>query len=162
MGCDIHMVLEAQTLDGGWHAVESYNMVAGHESHDLFSEFGSGKPEKWSAYWKVRRRNYDLFAALAGVRGFGPQPRGIPEDISPFARQQIDGWASDGHSHTWYTLRECGSRFLAAHCGADTLSKDRYAALADLMGLHFLTYNAEHLQQGDWLDHYRLIIWFDN
>jgi hypothetical protein len=162
MGCDIHLVLEAKASAGTWHAVESYSNVVGNESHDLFSELGAGQPEKWTAYWKVRRRNYELFAALAGVRGHGPGPRGLPKDISAFAREQIDGWGADGHSHTWYTLRECGSRFLAAHSGDKALTKDRYTALADLFGLHFLTYDEENLTNGDWLDTYRVLIWFDN
>jgi hypothetical protein len=65
-------------------------------------------------------RNYDLFAILADVRngrGFGgvetggrkipiDQPRGLPDDVSSFVQDMSDGWGIDGHSHSWFTLKE--------------------------------------------------------
>jgi hypothetical protein len=57
-------------------------------------------------------RNYELFGVLAGVReGNMPMidpdgPRGTPDDLSAELQHSVDRWGDDGHSHTWYTLKE--------------------------------------------------------
>jgi len=65
-------------------------------------------------------RNYDLFAILANVRngygfagcdtgdGFIPidEPRGLPGDVTDDVKKESDGWGINGHSHSWFTLRE--------------------------------------------------------
>ena len=65
-------------------------------------------------------RNYDVFAILADVRngrgfagvdtgdGFIPidNPRGLPEDVSDEVMKESEHWGLDGHSHSWFTLRE--------------------------------------------------------
>jgi len=57
-------------------------------------------------------RNYSLFAALAGVRDYSEgtpsmgEPKGLPDDTCPQIKQESDRWASDGHSHSYWTLRE--------------------------------------------------------
>lgn len=67
-------------------------------------------------------RNYELFAVLADVRNFGwggdvdyadgdkrtpiAAPRGLPDDVSTEVRKDSDSWDCDGHSHSWFTLRE--------------------------------------------------------
>jgi hypothetical protein len=61
-----------------------------------------------------------LFAILADVRngygfagcdtgdGFKPiaEPRGLPEDVSPGVKKMSDYWDCDGHSHSYFTLKE--------------------------------------------------------
>lgn len=65
-------------------------------------------------------RNYLLFAALADVRnGYGfagidtgdaieymDEPRGIPDDCSPEWQEYTDMWGLDGHSASYFTVRE--------------------------------------------------------
>jgi hypothetical protein len=65
-------------------------------------------------------RNYDVFAMLADVRnghgfagidtgeGFTPiaPPRGLPEDASSTVLEESESWGVDGHSHSFFTLRE--------------------------------------------------------
>lgn len=62
-------------------------------------------------------RNYDLFAMLADVRNGGfrgeprriepiDEPRGIPDDASAEAREFLESYGVDGHSHSWFTLAE--------------------------------------------------------
>lgn len=51
-------------------------------------------------------RNYALFAALAGVRGKGPAPRDLPDDVSVVVKKASDMWGCDGHSHSWISLKE--------------------------------------------------------
>lgn len=87
MGCDIHMVLERKV--GG----------------------------KWVADLSVQKylkqdRNYRRFAALAGVRGDGPPPRGLPDDISDSTRLLVDDCGNDFHSHSWLPIKEAAQIFL--------------------------------------------------
>lgn len=93
MGCDIHGVVQTRWKDG--------------------------------AAWRTRAmidrdRNYLLFSALAGVRGYDDsapisEPRGLPNDFKPGKRMdehvlELEGstvniWMGD-HSHSWLTLDE--------------------------------------------------------
>ena len=50
-------------------------------------------------------RNYRLFAALAGVRGDGPEPKGVPDDASEIVKIAL-GDKSDYHSQSYYSLEE--------------------------------------------------------
>lgn len=58
-------------------------------------------------------RNYELFADLAGVRGSGPPPKGLPDDLSESARLFVDEWAGDAHSHSWHALGDAVALFNA-------------------------------------------------
>lgn len=57
-------------------------------------------------------RNYYLFAVLADVRNYGDafvpiaEPRGLPEDVSIKIKRISDYWGGDGHSHSYFTLKE--------------------------------------------------------
>jgi hypothetical protein len=65
-------------------------------------------------------RNYNLFSILANVRngfgfagvptgeGFKPiaLPRGLPTDVSKEILSMSDYWESDGHSRSWFMLKE--------------------------------------------------------
>lgn len=56
-------------------------------------------------------RNYSVFAMLANVRNDGSltpidDPRGLPDDVSTEIQAASDRWDLDGHSHTYFTLRE--------------------------------------------------------
>src|SRR6266852_2677609 len=93
MGCDIHLVLEKRDHDRGlWVGTNNYR-----SERMLGSNEYRGVPT---------HRHYRRFAALAGVRGIGPAPRGVPEDASDLARMEIARWGCDGHSHGWLTLVE--------------------------------------------------------
>lgn len=81
------------------------------------------EPERWIAVWSsdhlpdtsddkvndIDRRNYKRFAAIAGVRGEGPAPKGVPPHPSELTRF----WAEDAdlHSPTWYPLSEAVSLY---------------------------------------------------
>ncbi len=65
-------------------------------------------------------RNYNEFAILANVRngrgfagiktgeGFNPiaDPKGLPKDVSDDVASDSRAYGSDGHSHSWLTLKE--------------------------------------------------------
>lgn len=97
MGCDIHIYVERPT-EAGWEMVDPPAIY-------------------WRSYWVSDDypwkewpddRSYYVFSRLAGVRYYGderegqvrgPDPRGLPDDLSDGVR----GAMADGgeHSHSW-------------------------------------------------------------
>lgn len=80
MGCDIHVCVEKK-INGRWVMLNAPG-------------------------WKspCEERTYKRFAALAGVRGDGPKPRGIPKNASVATRFWLDKRAD--HSHSWLTMND--------------------------------------------------------
>ncbi len=102
MSCSIHATVEQ--LTGSWGPVEQWtciNMLS--HSNDTLGAFHT--PAGLNQIYK-------RFAALAGVRGDGPKPRGTPGGICPATRHQIARWGVDGHSHSWLPLAEAAQIFL--------------------------------------------------
>jgi len=107
MGCDIHFFVEVRQKDGKWKSVDKWVKEDGYTHVDYNEEY-------------YGNRNYDLFAILANVRngrgfagiktgeGFNyiDEPRGIPSDVSPEVKECYHEWNGDGHSHSWFTLKE--------------------------------------------------------
>jgi hypothetical protein len=90
MGCDIHFVVEKWFDDiDKWVGVYASDARPA-EGYDAVS---------------LANRHYALFADLAGVRGDGPDPKGLPEDISDLTAVMLAG-DEDMHSHTWWTVDE--------------------------------------------------------
>lgn len=129
MGCDIHGWIERKT-SSGWVAV--------NELKD-----------------KGRSRNYERFAKLAGVRGDGPEPRGMPCDVSATAKYHIEQWDTDGHSHSWLPIAEAAPIFLATAWQPEDFEK-KYP-LSSFFDLEI----GDIPSQGT-VDEYRLVFWFDN
>ncbi len=87
MGSDIYLCVEKRTGDG-WEMVLSSLDIA-------------------DANFAIDRRNYQLFALLASVRGesvLGHKPRGLPNDVSEWAAT----WYRDNsfHSKSWLPMDE--------------------------------------------------------
>lgn len=120
MGCDIH----------GWVEAKINN--------------------KWIAIAKLEDdgRCYDRFAKLAGVRGPGPSPAGIPGDVSDTAKFHINLWNRCAHSHSWLPLSEAFEIFKA------TDHKENYS-LWDAFGVDLEWYGVD-------IDQCRLVFWFDS
>lgn len=111
MGCDIHLRVEKR-VNGQWTPAEPMR-------RNRYWEPGGDEPELEPVRF-YDGRNYDLFAILANVRngrgfagvstglGFIPisEPKGLPIDVSPDVEKDSESWGSDGHSHSWITLRE--------------------------------------------------------
>jgi hypothetical protein len=95
MGADIHLVLEQRDDMLGWVGLHNF-------SQDILR---ASTRKGWTSF-PARERNYDLFAALANVRGEGPEPKGLPSDASALTRLRLSELDSDLHSHTWYPLAE--------------------------------------------------------
>lgn len=109
MGCDIHLSVEAKGGEHGrWRRLDRTISIP---------DWRSTTPYRldWGDH-----RNYNAFAMLANVRngfgfagidlgeGFEPidTPRGLPADCSIEVQEDSDNWGVDGHSHSWFTLRE--------------------------------------------------------
>lgn len=154
MGCDIHMVLEKRVVvDGveGWIGMHDFPTTPDPKE-------GNHYQKQW---WGVTGRNYALFAALAGVRGDGPNPKGMPSDASELAHYLSNGCGTDGHSHSFCSIQE----FLTAYtdvCSEESVVRREYVG-ALLEGGDAWVYSAGEMLFG-YLDseHYRVVFWFDN
>lgn len=91
MGCDIHFIVEKK-INNRWIGVYSTR----HTPHMARSPQDMYTP--WRTVW-CDNRDYAFFAAISGVRGEGPEPNGLPEDISELAQAIVDEWDGDGHGH---------------------------------------------------------------
>lgn len=105
MGCDIHPVLEKRwKRDNGtskWVGLHDF-------PYTTIKEVRQNGEVVARNYWHsppAQRRNYELFAKLAGVRGAGPEPRGLPEDASDLSLMLLSD-CSDYHSHSWVMARD--------------------------------------------------------
>jgi hypothetical protein len=126
-----------------------------------------------SSSWFANNRNYDLFAALASVRGDGPRvPLGVPDDASDLALMMLDGWGEDGHSHSWMLMNEALPLFIhhgqLGQPGDVVLAAMHNGTEVALEGCfnHFWTLD-EHYVNGEFvsrdkLSDFRLVFWFDN
>ncbi len=145
MGCDIHLVVERRDGDR-WVAVHTTNATHGIDRDGELA---------WSCPAAVRR-NYRRFAALAGVRGDGPEPRGIPHDASDYARMEIRRWGRDGHSHSWLPLAEALPIFVETERWPDAGHGVEYARRYP--AYFFFDVNEVDPDLGD----HRIVFWFDN
>jgi len=89
MGADIHIFAEFKAGDGPWTAHPNHTSDEDGHVDDIGGD-----------------RNYEVFGALAGVRGDGPDPKGLPDDITETVLNASDMWDGDGHSHSYYSLAE--------------------------------------------------------
>lgn len=142
MGCDIHGVVERR-VDNKWITVK------------ILGALHRGKPHAYEfASDAGRSRNYRRFAALAGVRGSGPAPKGIPDDASETAKYLIERIGVDGHSHSWLSIREAIEIFDKTENWPEDAKPDVWprAYPSDL----FFGVDSTEIE-----DH-RLVFWFDN
>lgn len=172
MGADIHFVIEHRDPhDGlGWvgvfwsdapHSPSGYNHTAYDNNANISAEEQRRRMDDGvHPFGRLGRRDYKFFARLAGVRGDGPEPNGVPPDASVMTQRVVARWEGDGHSHGYMTLREFVKRKIISD---DSLAE---AAKSKLQGGDPI---AEYL--GDCVDddnditlddNTRVIFWFDN
>jgi hypothetical protein len=170
MGCDIHMVLEkrVKVRDAeAWVGVNAFPYLTAQVYEPATSKMATG-----ASSWMATGRNYNLFAGLAGVRGEGPTPKGVPDDASDLALMEIDRWGEDGHSHSWMLMDEALPIFLSTgqlgkpgDVVVEAMKNGTEAAIEQCFD-HFWTLD-EHYDLGevvyrDRLSDFRLVFWFDN
>lgn len=110
MGADIHIYAEVKLKNGQWAMTHAFEP----QPRRVFG-WPENPGEHGLLFYTVGSRNYSFFAALAGVRGDGPEPRGLPNDVSPLVQQEADSWGSDGHSHSWMYPEEFAKVFMEHH-----------------------------------------------
>lgn len=142
MGCDIHLVVERKEIYD-WIAVhipEGWSLLPGH-----------GRHQDWASPL-CRARNYERFSALAGVRGNGPKPRGVPDDAAQTTRYMIAKYGPDGHSHSWLPLDKATEIFLQTE-RADLGNFERQYPAST-----YFNVESEDMGMAEW----RVVFWFDN
>jgi len=127
MGCDIHGWVEKK-IDKKWIAISEL---------------------------KDRNRNYSRFAKLAGVRGEGPEAKGIPPDISETTKYHVEDDGPDGHNHSHIELTEGLKIF------KETSGNEHYSEY-DMAEFEFETDDYCHACRRPLGSPYRLVFWFDN
>lgn len=107
MGCDIHLYIEYRKKPAPNTIPEP-----GRRWNSLGGRINPG-------------RNYALFAALAGVRGDGPEPKGYPEDAGFWADEDATVFISDTPSENYVTpataerwVKEWGCKYRNGRDGA--------------------------------------------
>lgn len=108
MGCDIHLFTERKRSinnEQKWVNIDNWKVNPYYEENN---EDGERKYNVNSAY---RHRNYALFSILADVRNNGAnkpiaEPKGLPEDVSDVVKAESEYWGVDGHSHSFFTMKE--------------------------------------------------------
>lgn len=160
MGCDIHIVLEKKHK-GKWIGVEEYKHRTGWLATK--SEDGALSWEHKYIWDNARNRNYDLFARLAGVRGEGPDPKGLPEDVSDLAQMLSDEEGTDGHSHSWCALPEAVEHYMASQGDPENVflregDPRKEKPYEFFFGLAFWDDEIGSDKPSD----FRIVFWFDN
>jgi hypothetical protein len=161
MGADIHMYAEKRLKSGEWATVQTFAPITkravGLEPENAYD---------W-LFYLVEGRNYALFAKLAGVRGDGPAPLGIPDDASPLFKEYAEGWASDGHSHSYCSATRFVECLLGTMDSTDQIVKNYATWVLDVGAnnamLRFLdAYCAVRVSERDKADDFRFVFFFDN
>ena len=173
MGADIHFTIEHRDPhDGlGWAGVfwsDAPHSPPIYNTDYMYGQNANITPEEQRRrmdhgvhpFGRLGRRDYGFFARLAGVRGDGPEPNGVPPDASVMSQRCVLRWEGDNHSHGHMTLREFVKRKIISD---DSLAE---AAKSKLQSGDPI---AEYL--GDCVDddyditlddNTRVIFWFDN
>jgi hypothetical protein len=106
MGCDIHVHVEykkevfdeEQWWCGDFFSINPYYHTDPYE-------------RQYNLIGLCDDRCYSRFAVLANVRNYGnteyiDEPRGLPDDVSTEVMEDNLRWGVDGHSHSYFTLKE--------------------------------------------------------
>lgn len=152
MGCDIHVVIEKKFGDK-WIGMELCRSI----SHYPFDSEKGELADKPGYIWHpARSRNYELFAKLAGVRGDGPDPKGLPEDASELSHAVLPADDSDLHSHSWCSMEEYIRLLLETESNPAKVLLTDSVQLKDPYRYYFWMYAPEEGEE------YRCVFAFDN
>jgi hypothetical protein len=163
MGADIHLYVERKLKNGDWAFVRDLNETINGEG---LRPWGGGAQRAAGGFWTLSGRNYNLFSLLAGVRGDGPEAKGLPGDVSDYLEEEADVYGSDGHSHSWSTPLELMEAYIASQQAYDEGAPlDKYIQMRVTEGAEMALEAfmrdmcSLDMDQGD---EYRFVYWFDN
>jgi len=156
MGCDIHLFTERKrTINNQekWANVDNWKINPYYDG----IEKQEREYELCSAY---RHRNYNLFSILADVRNYREnkpisEPKGIPNDVSEIVQIEKDIWEGDGHSHSYFTMKELYDYYEENKSDEDTDLKN----LIEVLEGHF---KDSYYDKDRDCEKYRIVFWFDN
>lgn len=147
MGCDIHLHTEIK-INGQWIHHSEANV----------------------------KRNYALFAKMAGVRNHYSfnilpisKPKGLPRDCSFLTRIIAESWEGDAHNHSWlgakelYELEEfikTSEKWFGENCLLWTHYNFPYLNGNTFGG--FWEYPDSRIIAGIPIEDVRFVFWFDN
>ena len=102
MGCNIHIRFEVKNCKGIWTDADIYK-------RNPF--YGIEDEAEFTVIEIYKGRSYSLFSVLANVRNdddndYICEPKGVPEDCNEHIKRDIEHWGEDGHSHSYFTLKE--------------------------------------------------------
>lgn len=167
MGADIHLFLERKMKSGNWACVSNLDRIVRFEGLDGVQPTSNLN----YGYFKLSSRNYAFFGALASVRGDGEEPRGLPLDVSDIVGEESEGWAMDGHSHSWMYADEFISIYNRIwNEGKDDEPLDQYSQMLltegkDTAVMDFINKMCSPILVNldeDNSEDYRFVFWFDN
>ena len=165
MGCDIHICTEKKVDFKDKHFWWCCDYFQLNLDHYLFPEEDYPEYEVCEVYVG---QDYRLFEILAGVRGDMDEaidePRGLPNDVSPTVKLLSDGWDIDGHSHSWFTVREL---FEADKKYKDPslhyfVKKIKKRMCKEFGIFKFIRKPRRKRLIDEYSDKFRVIFWFDN
>jgi len=143
MGCDIHLHIEIK-INNEWHHYNHPNgLYAGTEN----------------------RRNYKLFAKMAGVRNYEPlvpicQPKGLPEDITFITRFD---WSKDNyHDESWFNLEEIRELNEWWEEQPEFNPQNPESHFEEYFGYLFGNVHCEETLKLNNIQDVRFVFWFDN
>lgn len=172
MGADIHFTIEHRDPhDGlGWVGVfwsDASHSPSRYNTGYMYDQNANITPEEQRRrmdrgvhpFGRLGRRDYGFFARLAGVRGDGPEPNGVPSDASALTQRCVTRWEGDGHSHGHTSLRDfirlkiTGDGAIAEAAKAKLAGRD---PIVEFLGEH---YDGNNITLDD---NTRVVYWFDN
>lgn len=122
MGCDIHLHVEVKKglnkyKEPSWICGDYFRLNPYYKAPEARNSQDQEDNDPWVTTEKYHKtnfcedRNYDLFSVLANVRNYGgndyiDEPRGVPEDASQEIKDDYASWGMDGHSASYFTLKE--------------------------------------------------------
>lgn len=107
MSCDIHTYLEVKKKVKGEERWVSADIYKKNEYYNIYND----ETEEYYVVNVYNDRDYTAFGILANVRNYDnnetiSEPKGIPEDTCKEIIKEYRKWGRDGHSHSYFTLRE--------------------------------------------------------
>lgn len=118
MGCDIHNHIEYKKNiyigdNSEGKPVYEERWICGDyfKVNPYYNKWENDSEKPFELVRFCEDRNYGLFSLLADVRNYSnnkpiSEPKGLPNDLSKEVIEDAEHWELDGHSHSFFTLKE--------------------------------------------------------
>lgn len=118
MGCDIHNHIEYKKNiyigdNSEGKPVYEERWICGDyfKVNPYYNKWENDSEKPFELVRFCEDRNYGLFSLLADVRNYSnnkpiSEPKGLPNDLSNEVIEDAEHWGLDGHSHSFFTLKE--------------------------------------------------------